>query len=480
VVRFEEPPTEAENTPTVDGPSEDEGSLSFSEADLSDASATTSIRKRRKRTRRAPRNVTNFLLAQAPPRLGTKKRLLHLRPRILLQLQQLSQDKRPKPSIDVVPSSFIAGTLIAPLLARRFPRIFRIKGELGLNDVILVKSEDYDASNRSGEDSDDECLEKRELVAIVSPVPRKEDEAEMVLCDGSVWTASRMANGSYEFVHVDEAGHTVTARWVKRSTVGTSATTATTMNTPTCPNAPDYMFKFSLINPLSRRHPIMATLTPCTLEILDHYTTISASSGRYPPSKPFPTEVSGGTPERTPSLPISPSCERSTVPVDEATKTLITVSAVWISLRSGQGWPTVNNNNRLSSSSHMRSVSSGDRTQPSTTPMDVTPAATRLPMGPRQTTAPMQPTRTESPPQAPVPRRTLSSGAAFMQRRRERAVTVAAVVAPESEAEDVKDSTELGYGPVQSHGRFYRKLRALKDLLTGRRRDPHEGNNIVY
>ncbi|KAJ0307955.1 hypothetical protein COL516b_003930 [Colletotrichum fioriniae] len=382
VVRFEEEPTVVgDETHGLDGVSEDEGSLV---SEISDTST---------------------------------RRFVSIRPRLLLQLQQLSNDKRPMPAIDVVPSSMIAGTVILPRLARRFPKMFRVKGQLGMNGLILAKSEDYD-NNADDSDSDEKDLDKRDLVAVISPVSsRKEGErrdsgeqTEIVLADGSVWTATQTSNGSYDFVHVDETGQTTIARWARRSArpLSTATCSAASITAPS-----EYKFTFSILDPQLRRHPVMATLTPANLEILDNYTTVSQSSGRYPPTRPFSMDLSGDKGIPSPPSASHGATQRETHPVDEATRILITVTSVWVSLRHGQGWAS---------------------SAASPVPGTIRPAQSRTVSGSscqsRASTFPvstMEMNRISSPPlvqqqvvtqpASVVPKRTFSSGAAFMQRR---------------------------------------------------------------
>ncbi|KAI3528416.1 hypothetical protein CSPX01_16251 [Colletotrichum filicis] len=412
VVRFEEEPTVVgEETHGLDGVSEDEGSL------VSEISDTSTV-KRSKRSRRAARQCTNYMLAYPPPKLRTKqRRFVSIRPRLLLQLQQLSNDKRPMPAIDVVPSSMIAGTVILPRLARRFPKMFRVKGQLGMNGLILAKSEDYD-NNADDSDSDDKDLDKRDLVAVISPVSsRKEGErrdsgeqTEIVLADGSVWTATQTNNGSYDFVHVDEAGQTTIARWARRSARPLSTATCTAAPAPA---ASEYKFTFSVLDPQLRRHPVMATLTPANLEILDNYTTVSQSSGRYPPTRPFSMDLTGD--KETPSLPTAShgATQRETHSVDEATRILITVTSVWVSLRYGQGWASsaaspVPGTSRPAQS---RTVSgSSCQSRASTFPVSTTEMN-------RMSSPPLVQQQIATQPSSVAPKRTFSSGAAFMQRR---------------------------------------------------------------
>jgi len=400
----------------------------------------------------------------------------------MLQLQELSADRRPRPVIDVFPSSLIAGNVVAPRFSRRFPRLFGVKGELGLHDVILVKSEDYGAHNSDMEsEGDEEDLEKRELVAVLSPLKR-EDRAEVVLEDGAVWVAIPLANGSFDLIHTDEHGNTTTARWVRRSLVKPPGTPLPEPASPRSESplasqpVSEHKFTFSLIDPQSRRHPIMGTLTSSSLEILDNYTTVSPSSRRYPPSKPLsrsltsastsvmdpssgvtsaPTSPlarqSNGETNDQGSLPpatASPVKDRTTYPVDAALKTLMSVTAVWVALR--QGWApnykqamlpsesaslntaayTANDNGILPSRKTRRPRSEDSSTAPPSldrrSPIEAAEAAATHPFTLRKgRTLSAQP-RDREPSPAPsasfvrigaLRRRATSTGAAFVQRR---------------------------------------------------------------
>ncbi|KAK1962651.1 hypothetical protein LY78DRAFT_586252 [Colletotrichum sublineola] len=464
VVRFEEEPTVVREEPhALDGVSEDEGSL------VSEVSDTSTV-IRSKRSRRAARQSTNYLLAYPPPKLRTKqRRFVQIRPRLLLQLQQLSNDKRPMPAIDVLPSSMIAGTVILPRLARRFPKMFRVKGQLGMNGLILAKSEDYDTP-ADDSDSDEKDLDKRDLVAVISPVARREgerrdssDETEIVLADGSVWTVTQTNSGSYDFVHVDEAGRTTTARWVRRNARPLSTATCTAVSTPTPPS--EYKFTFSILDPELRRHPVMATLTPASLEILDNYTTVSQSSGRYPPTRPFSTDLSGDNEPSTPPSPALSTTKRETHPVDEATRILITVSSVWVSLRHGQGWASSPSAPASTSPRpmHSRTVSSNSlcQTRASTFPVTSTEMRhiTSPPPAQQQVMAQLAPV---------VPKRTFSSGAAFMQRRQSKLGGESVTTDQATETDDMA-GLEKVLEPMPIKRSLTRRIRDWGHRLTARK-----------
>jgi hypothetical protein len=374
VVRFLEP----EDRVTPATPMTEDVVSIMSASELSDGShpseaATVTPPKtpRRRRSRassRASRKTTTLALAYPAPRFAGKKRVLQkVAPKLFLQLQELSLNKRPKPVIDVFPSSRIAGPVIAPRLAKRFPGFFGPKGELGSADVVLMRSEDYDTVSEDVDSEGEEGrLEQRQPVAVLSPV-KKSEHTEIVLDDASVWVAQPLPTGSFDFVRTDEHGNTTTARWARRPASKVAHAPAATDGAPkagqtTPPEPANVKYTFSIINPDSRRHPVMATLTPQFLDIQDTYTSVSTSSGRYPPCRPLSRSATVTLGQQlpsncTPTKPAllrsvsaaeaeqdcdtrrvqtpEPDTERTTHPVDDATKLLISVTAVFVALESG-------------------------------------------------------------------------------------------------------------------------------------------------
>lgn len=350
VVRFMEPLEHvAQPSFTSDAMHEDGAStvVSISDSETSRAASSTSHPRRR-----STRQHTSYMLAQAPPSLNKKQRFLHIRPRLLLQLQQIPDGLRPRPVIDAYPTSGIVNTAIAAHLCKRFPRLSRIKNEKSIQDVLLFKSEDYTVpSFDSDSDGDDESIKDRDIIAILSPLAGQ-DKAEIALPDGTVWVAApRVIGGvtSYEFTTVDQHGITTTARWVRRPMNGKSQPSTKPSTPPPSSTAPsaqqspatiafpglsdspplNYKFTFSIIDPSSRRHPIMATLQPSSLEIQDSYTTTSQSSSIYPPTSP-----KLGSPDSVDSE-FQATSQRTTRDVEEWQKSFIQISALWVALRHG-------------------------------------------------------------------------------------------------------------------------------------------------
>jgi hypothetical protein len=413
-VRFHGPETETMS----------EDARSVANSDISEV--TSAVGRPR---RRALRTSTTFHLAHPAPTLTQKQRLIHIRPRLLLQLQRLSPDSRPEPAIDVLPSA-----AVMPRLAKKFPRMFRGKAVLGTNDVVLVRSEEYDSPDDSATettDSDEESPSNRDMLAVICQLPKdaggSQGKAEIVLSDGSVWLATPLLNGLYELTTVDENGNKITARWVKRSTRRSSADFSSS-----APGSTPFKYTFSIIDPNSRRHPVMGTLTHNTLDVPDFYTSVSSSAKRYPPTthiRPLFGEHDSADEGTTP--------ERTTHAVDEEVKSLVQVTGIWVALREGLS-PHFKYNDSMSNGS----VSAGNRggSHCRARSVSLTPEPRRPAMGATNTSTP-EPGHSAlaavggkfrrayggPPPLSPAalapqleelktPQRSTSAGTAFMQR----------------------------------------------------------------
>lgn len=476
-MRFREPSMDSAHTPLA---SEDEESVAGSElSDSTDASI------RRVKRKRVPRRSTRFALAHPAPQLRTKQRMLvQIRPRVLLQLQEVGE-RRAVPAFDVIPSSLIAGTLIIPRLAKRFPRMLGARPELAQDDVLVVRSDDYEPSSPASQSQSQSQpkrasrdLDNKDVVAVIGAASQdSNNSAEIVLEDGSTWLANLMANGSYEFTHVDEHGLTCTARWVRRAVTSkrnSAASVGATTPTSTTPHAPDYKWTFSIIDPSSKRHPIMGSLTSESIEIYDTYTTLSTSSGRYPPSRSFSAEARGGHWDQAPH-PTPRKEERATAKVTREQKRLMLATATWISLHK-QGWPASANPKFARSASYCRSASTGSPSRRQSYPVYSADTDSRA-TSPVSSTAQHPETRAErsggSPsPSRPsnTPARAMSTGRAFMTRRNGRVAhednRMSGTSQHSTEKSKADDDEEPRCRPKVRpwlHRLFHRKKRPTKD-----------------
>jgi hypothetical protein len=259
-------------------------------------------------------------------------------------------------------------------------------------------------------------------------------KAEIVLSDGSVWMAAPLSNGLFEFVNVDEQAHNTTARWVRRN-IKRGSVDMTEFNSV------EPKFTFSIIDPGSRRHPILATLTQNKLEIPNFYTSVSKSAGKVPPTSQL-RGLAGETSE------VGEEPQRAMQVVDDKTKTLIQVTAIWLALR--LGWsPYFKYNDTTPQSTpgnRVRSLSlTTEQIRLSPVPTCTsTPESTNSTLGAisnriRRVSAKGSPISSDSPqPERIIPQRSMSAGTAFMQRAAARRMgNPPSTVASDSEGEGI-------------------------------------------
>lgn len=274
--------------------------------------------------RKSARPKTSYQFAH--PAAHARHKRLKLRPKLLLQLQQVSQTPRPLPILDILPS-----TLYLPRLARKFPAMFRGRNGLGPNDLIIVMSELYgrtvtripEKQNSSEEDDDDH----RQVVATICQMlhddARLKGKAEICLNFGPVWEATPLASGSYEFVAHTEDGPRV-MRWALRG--GKSRRVSVPLATP--PREDTKRFTFSVIDPNTRRHPVIASMTRNQLETFDEYAAVVRSSaGHATPSSGM--SVVSDMSEEAPT-------DGNVVTLDDGLRTMIIITAIWVAFR--EGW----------------------------------------------------------------------------------------------------------------------------------------------
>jgi len=434
-VHFEE----LEDTDTMS-----DGGRSISEASgISAVGSAGSNAGRSRQRRRSSRAGSTFRLAQPAPTLSAKQRLLQIRPKLLLQLQRLPANSRPVPAIDVLPS-----TQVVPRLIKRFPRMFRGKGELGANDVMIVKSEEYDIDDvraPNDHDSDEENLSGRDLMAVICQMPKdlggSQGKAELVLKDGTVWIATPEENGRYfQFVTTDQHGGKTVARWVRDKKLIRRSTGGIDMANQ--PSSPEFKFKFSIINPNTRQHPFMATLSNTTLDIPDHYTTPSSVASISPPVSMQipPGSFAWDKEEEQPG--------RTILAIDNDLRTLIQVTGIWVALRQGLSSYFKYSDLQLSSPrptvcgrAGSFSLTPDSKHLGNTDPISVTPESNhsgtlavlggkiRAKVSPISSTSPQFDLK-------PPPKRTISAGATFMQRTAGRRVAnLPSAVMSDNEAE---------------------------------------------
>lgn len=261
----------------------------------------------------------------AHPAIHARHKWLKIRPRTLLQLQQVSETPRPLPVLDVLPR-----TVSIPLVSLRIPQVFRHWNGLGLSDLVIVRSELcgslssdlFEKSIHSGNKDGDQ----REVVATICQPLQKEarlqGKAEVFLTLGIFCEAAPLSGGSYEFLVHSKNGVQI-MRWALRRSKRRRMPASSSQ-----PREESKRFTFSVIDPSSRRHPVIASLTRNHLEVYH----------RYSPDRQFctrPASPNSGMSEFNDRSEIE-SQDSPAIIVDDRFRILIIVTGIWVAFR--EGW----------------------------------------------------------------------------------------------------------------------------------------------
>ena len=289
--------------------------------------------------KRSARRSTQYVLAQPVPRQRRKPRvLIQFRPRLMLQLQQVGE-KRATPAFDVLPSAWLAGSITLPRLIMTLPKVFRWASELTQDNLVIVKSEDYTHRGPLPKKFYGGGGRMNAVGFVCTKTQRSLVSAEFAMDNGTTWTGTRLSTGSYEFRSTDSSGNTTTARWIPRmgklkkdSWMSSDADEMTYLGL-------DTKWIFSLIDPQTKRHPVLAIMKKETLEVYDSYESITATTTSRRHSAHLPPEKIRYEPKGTvaASLPTTPKM-RQLKGVTEDQKQLIVVTGSWIRLLQS-GWP---------------------------------------------------------------------------------------------------------------------------------------------
>lgn len=255
------------------------------------------------------------------------RRRLKLRPKLLLQLHESNPSSRPFPKYDVLPPD------MTTKLVCRLSKPLGNTRAFGSKDLVIVTSDMYEqvpTSDDRSVSSDEACAEQREVVATICQTGSSEDlprgsKVEVAFNSGVFWEGTVLPNGSYELVSKSGIAGSKKIRWVardKRPRQG-SGLSGSTVSSSSSPGR----FTFSVINPNSRRHPVIASMTRKGLTVFDQYS--------YPTAQPDDEQ----TPPASPSTASTRSApEAGLINTDEELRQLIVMTGTWVAFM--EGWST--------------------------------------------------------------------------------------------------------------------------------------------
>ncbi len=289
------------------------------------------------RKKKSRQKITSYMLAGPAPTLSQKQSLLHIRPKLVMQIQRLSESHRPVPIFDIMTS-----TQFVPRLAKKFPSLYKGTGKLGLNDVMVTTSENYEddileedeESKPYGKDDHHE----REVIAVICGPPKDSASlGEICLEDGSRWQMRSGEKKSLELVKNDaRTGREIVGRWIRRHGAPTSRRNSLkTPERPTdlasSPTANDGKYIFSFIDPLKTRHPVQGKLSKGKLQIYDTYNPNTDGKGVVTSGR---TSFDG---DLEATSPISQSSDDATAYATTTAeqRLIIELSGIWVASRIG-------------------------------------------------------------------------------------------------------------------------------------------------
>lgn len=276
--------------------------------------------------KRAPRPKCQYRLAHPPPTVAPKKLQhlqKHIRPKVLLQLQQRIPSGFHKPVYEVVPASrFSTDTR----LGKKLNRLRKGKDGLHPDDLVVMKVEDYKDADDASEEA--EFSETRTALGIISvshsPDGQAEDKALLQL-ENSTWIATAGKFGGYDLVLQEDESQK--AKWFIQKSKRKRPNSIAGLPNPALSD--DQKFYFALMQPFSRQHPTIASINATSLDIYDYYA--APSSTPRTPTRPSSVIVDG---DASPQL-STPVNEDERIPTNDLLRKLIVISGAWLFFTNG-------------------------------------------------------------------------------------------------------------------------------------------------
>ena len=294
----------------------------------SDLRGSTTHQHPQTRRKSSAKSRTIFTFAHPPPKSKYQQRF-HIGPKVLLQLQQISQVSRPKPFIDVLQSSSHFS-----LSSMRFSRHAKGKpSHLGPDDLIIVHSPSYDEIDaRNSRGLKHHVKSSQDVIAYVCRRKEglsQEHNAYIRMSGGYSWTGHRLSSGNYELINEDEHSQRMVVRWVRKQRPPVQQERQIRSDLPAEDRQKGTTFTFSIINPNARRHAIIASLDSSGINICDKYSTSPAST---PPSN----QSSRSATTRS-SFPFDDqeASQEILQTMSEELRTLIAISGSWVAISEG-------------------------------------------------------------------------------------------------------------------------------------------------
>lgn len=274
----------------------------------------------RQRTSSSTRPKTEFQFAHPV----ASRRRLKLRLKLLLQLHEISRSSRPFPKYDVLPGD------VPTRVCFKRPKPYGTARAFGARDLVVVTSDMYEQQSLATSDdrsvsSDESAHEQREVIATICQSGTDDSPRncrfEVAFSSGICYEGIPLANGSYELVSKGGTAASRKVRWVARDKKPVKQ--SSNLSTAARSTSGASRFTFSVINPNTRQHPVIASMTRKGLTVFDQYS--------------YPAAANSGDEQSPPGSPsTASSTDRGPVNTDEELRTLIVMTGIWVAFM--EGW----------------------------------------------------------------------------------------------------------------------------------------------
>ena len=260
----------------------------------------------------------------------------HLRrPPMILQLRRLEENRRAAtPVLEVFRKRSLSRPATRSLSKRSSTLSSTSKGDGHRERLVFLNCDSYDAGDGTEDTSEDEKVERQDIVASVSYSTYAGASTQATIhIEREQWTVSAMPKGGYEFSHVDDDGNFIRARWASKpvSERRPIAEVPSPLQRPTS----DKQYRFVLLNCAGRKHPIIGSMDCNAIEVRDQYVIpdtpavtpdLSSLSDLGSVRKPFQSSYF-----HDPQTPVT-----GAVTTSDHTRLLMLVTGAWVAIT--EGW----------------------------------------------------------------------------------------------------------------------------------------------
>ena len=256
------------------------------------------------------------------------------KPSMILQLRQVDVGRKAAvPMMEVFRTRNDASVLTRNLSKRSTSQKSGSRNG-DLQQLVFLTCDGYDDTESTGETTEDEESDHRNCVASLVHSNTPSHESRAVLNIGAEqWTIAPMLNGGYEFSHINGAGMLNRARWVpkpvseRRSILGAKSTNGRASQ--------EKQFRFVLLSPLGRKHPIIGAMDCEAIEVRDEFTALDAAASTAANTCSL-TQLNSNELNNQNNPTDSSLTKRCIFETTERIRLLTLITGVWVSI--AEGW----------------------------------------------------------------------------------------------------------------------------------------------